>query len=469
MKKNREVSKRIWLMGALLCGLGFSCLFLSASKAGAAGRTTPGENDKAIVIDGSSTSYYDSLDGAIRDCAGKKNVIIRLATDASVSSCWHISGNMNGVTLDLCGYSLTRTNAHFSKDGAVLRIESGADFRIINSRPDFDNTRVHMKGGGITGGHSGNCGGGIHICSGGKLKMDDVNVFKNNTDYHGGGVYIEDGGQLDMNRGCFKENKSYDAWTKDHGGAIYNKGRIGLSGVRFEGNYSENHGGAIYHAGGKMVLSSCTFLNNKAKNCGGAIAIDSENVELYDCIVERNFASDDGGGIWVNDHKVFLAGGRIRFNLADYGGGVYVDSRYDIGIQGKLVIDGNSTTSSRPSNLVLQEGVVSHAEAFDGGLLPGSRIGIGKTKSLSSGGIRSVVNTTDYEINAGYFFADDGRVRLKNEKEKKEVFLATAFDEYGWGVLLFIVLEVIGGVFAIRMLKRQLAKKKRNRTGGSGV
>ncbi len=461
----RRVAKK--LLGILICVMGISSLFLSATTARAQEKSAPDVKDVAMVIDGDKTTYYDDLEKAFAYCAGKDNVTLQLVNDVPVKGAKYIAADMNGVTLDMNGFALIRTNmTSDGKDGEVIWIQSGADFHIINSRPDFEDPFTRINGGGIYGGYSTGGAGGIHISSGGKLTTENVNICKNRSTYNGGGINVKSGGQLFMKGGCFLQNRCLE--SKSHGAAIYNEGTVDCSGVRFEGNVSDYSGGAIYHAGGRMVLRSCTFTGNRARDDGGAIAINAEDVEIVDCVVEDNHAEDDGGGIWVNDHGCFLAGGRIRRNIADYGGGVYVDSKVDIGIQGRLVIEGNETTSRKPSDLVLQEGLASRAYAYDGGLLPGSRIGLDRTKSLSSKGIKSVVNATDYEIEAGYFFADRGQIKHKDLKEKTEVFMATALDKYGWGIMLLIVLEIIGGVCAIRVVKKKSLIEKKKSAGGDG-
>ena len=465
MKRNLGVVKKRMLMGALTCALGFSCIFLSASTAGAKEKSAPDVTDMAMVIDGGKTTYYDDLEKAFAYCAGKKDVTLQLVNDVPVKGAKYIGDDMNGVTLDMNGFALIRTNLTSDfKDGEVIWIQSGADFHIINSRPDFEDPFTRVKGGCIYGGYSSDGGGGIHISDGGKLTMENVNICKNRSTYNGGGIHVKRGGQLFMKGGNFLQNRAQE--RKCHGAAIYNEGTVDCSGVRFDGNISDYSGGAIYHAGGRMALRSCTFTNNRAKDNGGAIAVDGEDIDIFDCVIEDNHAEDDGGGIWVNAYRCFLAGGRIRRNMADYGGGVYVDSKVDIGIQGRLVIEGNKTTSDKDSDLVLQAGIASRALAYDGGLLPGSRIGLDKTKGLSGSGTRAVVNVNDYENDEGYFFANRGRLKLKDLEGKQEVFMATAVDQYGWGIALLIVLELVGGIYAVRVVMKRVKKGKSNQAGG---
>ena len=106
---------------------------------------------------------------------------------------------------------------------------------------------------------------------------------------------------------------------------------------------------------------------------------------------------------------------------------------------------------------MLQDGTASDARAYDGGLLPGSWIGINKTKGLNSG-YKAVIGVSEYEVSQRYFFMDRGRREFKDVEEKKEVFLATAVDKYGWGIVLLIVLELVGAGYVIHVVRRRKSK-----------
>ncbi|MBQ7201216.1 MAG: hypothetical protein IJS24_07560 [Eubacterium sp.] len=357
---------------------------------------------------------YKTLAEAFGTTKNDSSSTIKLFADVELSDMIWVDGSAKGVTLDMKGHKIRRSGASRSSNGGIFGLESGAELTIIDS---------DKNGSTISNGSSSNTSGGFQVKDGAKLTMT--------------GVRIE---HMD---------------STDKGGAIYNDGgTVDLKGVTISECSSYKDGGAIYHNKGQMYIRDCVIQNCKSEKDGGAIAINGENVMMYENKILSNFADGDGGGIWVNDSKVFIAGGEIKHNMADYGGGIYVDSKYDINIQGKLIIEDNHTTSNRPSDLVLQDGIASGARAYDGGLLPGSRVGIDKTKSVGSG-YKAVMGITDYEIKNGYVFVNRGHAELRDTTKREEVFMATAVDEYGWGIVLLIVLEIIGAVFLVKIMRKR--------------
>ncbi len=373
-----------------------------------------------VTCDGSETGY-DDLYQALLNAMRKKNPVLTLYKDIDYPYMMWLSDDLAGMTLDLNGHQLRRTGADKSKNGGIFGLSSGADLTVIDSAGE---------GGALMNGSSNNTSGGIHVEKGAKFTMQGGSISGINNKYYGAAIY-NDGGTVD------------------------------ISGVNIHHNASEKDGGAIYHKEGYMYIRDCTIADNCTEKDGGGIAVNGWNVEIYNCKILRNFADGDGGGIWVNENRVFLVGGEIKANMADYGGGVYVDSLRDINIQGRLIIEDNKTTSNASSNLVLQDGNFSDATAYDGGLLPGSRIGINKTKSLN-GGFKSVVGVTDYELANGYFFADRGKVELRNTSEKQEVFMATAMTDFGWGFVPFAAMAMTAIIMVIylRMKQKKVQTKK---------
>ena len=367
---------------------------------------------------GGNYNEFNSLAEGFKMAAHKSKVVIKLFRDTEVSDMIWGAGDMKEATLDLNGHTIRRAGASRSSNGGIIGLESGSELSIISTggQGSFQNAS------------SSDDGGCFSVKEGARLTADGIRIEHTGTSGCGGALY-NDGGYVDLRAVSISECSA----SKD--------------------------GGAIYHNKGQMYIRECTITDNRSEKDGGGIAIAGENVEIYNSQILRNFASGDGGGVWVNDNKVFLVGGEIKANMADYGGGVYVDSKRDINIQGKLIIEENKTTSNDESNLVLQDGIASSARAYDGGLLPGSRIGINKTKGLNSG-YKAVIGATDYELNNGYFFSDRGKLELRDTSQKEEVFMATAVDSYGWGIALLIVLELVGAGYVIHLVRKRRLKAK---------
>lgn len=393
----------------------FAMAGASSSDKQALAQETDSVSDPSIVAtvekNGQRTEYK-KVDEAWKALSGKKGSVMRLYKDWDTSSAIAVGSGYAGVILDLNGHTIRRKTDGKTRDGEVISINSGADITIQN--------------GTITGGNSKNGAGGINV-SGGKLTMNGGTIRGNATTDDGGGIFLK-GGTTELTGVSFRENKAGDS------------------------------GGGIYFKDGSLTVRSCSFEKNTAGDNGGAIAIKNENAKLFDVIMLNNKADDDGGGLWVNANKTYLSGGTIKYNMADYGGGVYVDSAYDLNIQGKLVIQNNQTTSKERSNLCLQDGLFSSAKVYSGGLMPGSKVGLNKTKSLSSKGYTAVVGTSWYQ-EVLYFSADRGKLIQPNRKEEKVIYMATAMGKLSLAPLFVIALELIAAaaiiVIAVRKRKRR--------------
>ncbi len=384
----------------------------------------------AVTLDG-ETYEFDKFEDGWNKTNNKQNVEIKLYADWDVKSQLEVGGERKGLTIDLNGHTLRRIVNGRSSNGEVIRVTGGGDLLI----KDLPSSQGSGKGGIITGGNNKDGGGGIRV-AGGKLTMN--------------------GGTI---RGCSGE---------DGGAIIVDKnGTANLTGVYFQKNTADGRGGAIYLKGGNLTVRNCVFNGNKA-DYGGAIAVNEEGAKLFDVVMEGNNANKDGGGLWVNANKTYLSGGTIKRNMADYGGGVYVDSAYDINIQGKLIIQDNQTTSRQKSNLCLQDGWFSSAKIYSGGLLYGSKVGINKTKSLSSKGYRAVVSTSQHQERT-CFTADRGKLIMKKGTSEKVIYMATAFGGMNLAPFIVIFLELLAAtaVILVAIRKRRERMKKAEGKGES--
>ena len=77
---------------------------------------------------------------------------------------------------------------------------------------------------------------------------------------------------------------------------------------------------------GRAVLDGVQILSNRAAYGGGAY-VGSVGVftQTGTSLIAYNTASDSGGGIKAEGGYTFLEGGQINQNIANYGGGLYVD------------------------------------------------------------------------------------------------------------------------------------------------
>lgn len=455
------------------------------------------KGDKLISSE-NCDSFYGAMDSAM-NASGDEKVVI-LGGDYSSDEQIVIPKNKE-LIIDLNGHYIKRERNHETKrNGGVFKVEGGSTLTIRDSNPKkkgYDG----VKGGVITGGASSNAGGGITVEEKGHLVMEGGTIYDCISDEDGGGVYVYTGNKettFKMTGGRIYGCKTIDSADECYGGGIFfGDGLLDLSGGTIDNCYSEDDGGAIYCRRGEVVLNNMIFSGNKSANRGGAIYIgldvgkydgtlftaigcsfiNNESMEdggaffmrdnpqhtgaiLFDqCVFRGNKAEEDGGALVSFDDGMVLSNVEITGNTAgEYGGGVFVDSRYDINVKGVVVIrDNTCRKDSACSDLCLEDGTSTTAYVNSGGLARGSWIGIGSTSGKS---IRLSKSMSTYEMK--YFHAHKGTIGSKNVKvvEAKMAVTASIFASGRW-----ISIVLIGGAGLIVLVVLIILKRGKGKSG----
>ncbi len=443
-------------------------------------------------------SFIEALSDAVNESGDEKVVIMggNYTSDEQIE----IPENKQ-VIIDLNGHYIKRERDHETeKDGGVFNIQKGATLTIRDSNPKkmgYDG----IKGGVITGGASSNAGGGITIQEEGHLIMEGGTIYDCISDEDGGGVYVSTGSKrtsFKMTGGRINNCKTIDSADKCYGGGIFfGDGILDLSNAKIDNCYSEDDGGAIYCQRGEVILKNmlfsgnqaikrggaiyidldykkydgtlftaigCTFVNNESKKDGGAFFMRDNpqhtGAILFDrCVFKGNKADEDGGAIVVFDDGMVLSNVEITENTSgEYGGGVFVDSRYDISLKGVVIIKDNTCKEDAAcKDLCLEDGTSTTAYVNSGGLVRGSWIGIGSTNSKS---MLLSKNISTYEMK--YFHSNVGDIASKNTKEVK-VKMSVTSSIFGNGRWMSIFL--IGAASLIIMIILIIIKYKKDRNG----
>lgn len=209
--------------------------------------------------------------------------------------------------------------------------------------PDY-NTRVKLGAGGgiyiqegyatlgkagssetceISGNECGQYGGGIYVTSShgtsydfaSTLTMNNGVVKGNTAGNRGGGIYMKQS-VLTMNGGDVIYNKA----TNNHAGGIdLNNTVFTMTGGNVSYNTAKNRGGGIYY--------------NNVADVGLGDAWKDRDFKFEGGTISHNTAGEYGGGVCIytgahestgtNGSLYKLSGGKIEYNTADNGGGVY--------------------------------------------------------------------------------------------------------------------------------------------------
>ena len=318
-----------------------------------------------------------------------------------------------------------RENSHFILcDCAGGGTIDGADSCWGGAGIYLHNSTMDMYGGKITGGHTGNGGGGA-------IALDDVNcVFNmyggeisgNKADRYAGAIFLNGtlqsnkGGTVNLYGGTIKNNSA------QLGGAIYAVygGTVNLFCGEISGNKATvngggaiclNHSGVLNMTGGKMQ-------NNTAKTDGGAVNLFASTFTFSDGTISNNHSDEYGGAVYLSTSCTLnMTGGEICNNTAaEEGGAVHVygkNSTFNLSsgkITGNEAVDGGAVYLNQElSTLNMTGGEISGNKATrNGGAVYMFRAT--STLNLSGGTIKN--NTAGSSGGAVYFnTTSDGKIQ----------------------------------------------------------
>ncbi|MEU9243946.1 right-handed parallel beta-helix repeat-containing protein [Streptomyces shenzhenensis] len=243
-----------------------------------------------------------------------------------------ITNARNGETLDLrrdCSYHLmaalpaiTRSltirgnGATIVRDGAatpafrIFEVSSGGDLRL---------KELTVRGGYLPTGN----GAGIHVNSGGGLRLSKVDVLDNTATESGGGIAVETGGSAEIKSSYVAFNNAFD------GGGLYTAGSVTTENSEFARNHARRAGGAVYQAGGMTFVGMNVIRRNTAAGTteGGGLYVRSGSMEIDGSKITNNTDTGDRGGGIYNNANLKLVKSKVSGNVvggrAGQGGGIY--------------------------------------------------------------------------------------------------------------------------------------------------
>ena len=249
------------------------------------------------------------------------------------------------VTICLNGQTIQSTAA----DQSVFEIADGGTLTL---------TDCTSNPGTVT--HSNATGSGVEVKKG-TFTMYGGEISGNSAS-NGGGVYVCGGSTFDLYGGKISGNT-----VKNDGGGVCvaTNGKFNMHGGKIEisGNTAATYGGGVYVAttgefnmrGGTIGGAAADKANkaNKA-NYGGGVYVDGKfnmsggkfNMSGGASISRNEATTGNGGGVYVGGGVFTMSGGSITSNhtanKANYGGGVYVDTYGTFNMSGGTI--GGATT-----------------------------------------------------------------------------------------------------------------------------
>jgi hypothetical protein len=216
----------------------------------------------------------------------------------------------------------------------------------------------NMTGGTIKGNKATRAGAGVVNWKTATFTMTNGTIEGNQTtgtvDNGGGGIlnYL---GIFKMSGGTIQNN------TSMYAGGVNNWGMFEMSGGVVQNNTAKNGAGGVgntlaaavfkFTAGtisgnsGSFTMAGGTISSNKATQNGGGVHTDGGATFLFENgIIENNTATGAGGGIINYKATLTMAGGTIRGNTANNGGGVFTDG--DAASKGSFTLNAGSITGN---------------------------------------------------------------------------------------------------------------------------
>jgi hypothetical protein len=170
----------------------------------------------------------------------------------------------------------------------------------------------------------------------------------------------------------------------DRGGLILNRGNLELDDVRLGLSHADDDGGAI-HSSGLLIMRDCALSDSDATR-GGALFNDGGEVLMFASSVTSNEADQGGGVFGVNGDFVMHDDSAVIGNSARQGGGMYFQ---DASYHGDNSIFGGTVAANiaDEGGGVFMEGGVLEIE-FSGGRGPGDSSAVsGNLAHIDGGGI----------------------------------------------------------------------------------
>ncbi len=276
------------------------------------------------------------------------------------------------ITLDLNGHKIDRklsapivNGNNIVVKGELILKDSKYDSKNVLDlyNANYNEDLYLLVQGGITGGYSNNCAGGI-VVDGGTFIMNGGMIYGNNNEtedeYYGGGISAFNGATIIINDGLITKNESnigggifamQFSRFEINGGLIFkNRAAINSGGVSanslndldmtggiISNNWADSIGGISYTSDGTgsfNIYGGRVEYNYVYTYGGGGVSINLANFNMYNGYICNNQVRQyDGGGCYFSDTNVKIYGGEISGNIAGYknnngkqfqGGGIFV-------------------------------------------------------------------------------------------------------------------------------------------------
>ncbi|MBE6677846.1 MAG: hypothetical protein E7597_03525 [Ruminococcaceae bacterium] len=244
----------------------------------------------------------------------------------------------------IVSYNEALKNSNSSGNGGGIAMSSGTI--VVNGGNFYGNEALKGSGGGImaTGASS-----SVSVYGGTIGSVDDISLA--NSASKGGGIHVQNGANLTVSDGCIGYNKAL--YLYDDNGVLDSATGVGggiavfgcdatITGGTVIGNQAENKGGGIYvysddqakavtFSGGTIGVDADGNPAANIANYGGGVYVNNASFNMtkdedVSGAITNNVAIVDGGGLYVASAPITIAGDISDNIAARNGGGVYLEN-----------------------------------------------------------------------------------------------------------------------------------------------
>ncbi len=312
-----------------------------------AGETADGDDISTYTYVLNGTNNATTWTNAINDSVNnKRQVKVLLAAD------WTATANSSNGFGSGTGFNSGRLYLPATAD-IVLNLQTYTLNRNITQSSAYSGGSViytdqlstlTVRGttGRITGGYSGDYGGGIYANSYATINLEGGNITGNKAAYYGG-VYMSSYCSFTMTGGSISNNESNNAV----GGIFLNAyGSFTMTGGSISNNTSKSGetGGLRVDSGNIRLEGEAQIFGNTTHTYAGGVYANSSNFYMGgNAKVYNNVATTYAGGVYCNQKITIEGNAQVYNNVAGQnGGGVWWNSSYPFDIGGNAKIYGNS-------------------------------------------------------------------------------------------------------------------------------
>ena len=229
-----------------------------------------GRGTSQTVVNGFGKRFQDRIFHV--DPSGSSDVTVHVS-DLTIGN-GHAFGSGGGVENgDSATLTLTRVVVQSnSASGALANLGGG-----IYNGGELDLHEVDVMSNSVSG-NSASVGGGI--ANGGVLTMTDTNIAENHAQAEGGGLDNGSSAHATVARSTFSGNVAGGS-----GGAIRNRGTVGLTNVTISGNDAGPRGGGLHNTLGSATLANVSITANSSGLPGAGISNSNGTALLQNTLV----------------------------------------------------------------------------------------------------------------------------------------------------------------------------------------